>query len=58
VTAAGLGAAARSPWVRGVAPVYPPVVAGIVVVTGNHYVVDAAGGWALGRLALRLAGAV
>jgi membrane-associated phospholipid phosphatase len=57
VTAAGLGAAARSPWVRGGAPLYPPVVAGIVVVTGNHYVVDAVGGWALGRLALRLAGA-
>jgi hypothetical protein len=56
VTAAGLADAARTPWVRRLAPGYPPAVAGTVFVTGNHYVVDAVAGWLLGRLALRLAG--
>jgi hypothetical protein len=56
VTAEGLASAARSRWVRRLAPAYPPAVAGTVFVTGNHYVLDAASGWALARLALRLSG--
>jgi len=56
VTAAGLAEAARTPWIRRAAPGYPPAVAGIVFVTGNHYVLDAVAGWALGRFALRLSG--
>lgn len=56
VTTAGLGAAARRRWVRRVAPAYPPLVTGTVLVTANHYVLDAVAGWALARLALRLAG--
>jgi hypothetical protein len=55
VTAAGLADAARTPAVRRLAPAYPSAVAGIVFVTGNHYVLDAVAGWALGRLALRIA---
>jgi hypothetical protein len=55
VTAAGLADAARTPAVRRLAPAYPSAVAGIVFVTGNHYVLDAVAGWALGRLALRVA---
>lgn len=56
VTASGLRATARSPWVRRLAPGYPPAVALVVFATANHYVVDAVAGWALARLALRLAG--
>jgi len=56
VTAAGLRSAARNPWARRLAPGYPPAVALVVFATANHYVVDAAAGWALARLALRLAG--
>ena len=55
VTAAGIAATAQSPWTRRLAPGYPPLVAFIVLVTANHYVADAVGGAALGRLALRLA---
>jgi hypothetical protein len=54
VTAEGLASAARSRWVRRLAPAYPPAVAGTVFVTGNHYVLDAAAGWALARVALGL----
>ena len=56
VTAAGLRSAGRSPWTRGLAPGYPPAVALVVFATANHYVLDAVAGWALARLALRLAG--
>ena len=55
VTAAGLREAARSPWARALAPAYPPAVGFTIVVTANHYVLDAAAGWALARLALRAA---
>jgi len=55
VTAAGLRDAGRSPWVRRLAPGYPPAVALVVFATANHYVLDAVAGWALARLALRLA---
>ncbi len=55
VTAAGIAATARSPWARRLAPAYPPGVAGIVLVTANHYVVVALAGGILGRAALRLA---
>jgi diacylglycerol O-acyltransferase len=53
VTASGIGSTARGPWARLLAPGYPPLVALIVLVTANHYVADAIGGAALGRLALR-----
>ncbi len=56
VTAAGIAATAENPWVRRLAPGYPPLVAFIVLVTGNHYVADAIGGAALGKTALRLSG--
>jgi len=55
VTAAGLRDAGRSPWTRRLAPGYPPTVALVVFATANHYVLDAVAGWALARLALRLA---
>jgi len=55
VTAAGLRDAGRSPWMRRLAPGYPPAVALVVFATANHYVLDAVAGWALARLALRLA---
>jgi len=52
VTASGLRTTG-GPWTRRLAPGYPPLVAAIVLVTANHYVLDAVGGAALGRLALR-----
>jgi hypothetical protein len=55
VTASGLKATSPSAWVRRLAPAYPPVVAAIVFVTANHYVLDAVAGSALGKAALRLA---
>ncbi len=54
VTAEGLAETARTPAVRALAPLYPPFVAAVVLLTANHYVVDAVAGSALGRLALRL----
>jgi membrane-associated phospholipid phosphatase len=56
VTAAGIAATARGPWARRLAPAYPPLVALVVIVTANHYVLDAVGGAVLGRLALRVSG--
>ena len=41
--------------VKAVARAYPPLVALVVVGTGNHYVLDAVGGAALGAVARRLA---
>ena len=55
VTAAGIAATARSRWARAAAPGYPPLVAVIVLVTANHYVLDAVAGAALGAVALRSA---
>ncbi len=55
VTAAGVAEAAHSPWTRAAAPAYPPLVALVVFVTGNHYVLDAVGGGALAAAGLRMA---
>jgi PAP2 superfamily len=58
VTAAGIAGTSRSPLVRRLAPAYPPLVAAIVFVTANHYVLDAVAGAALGAAALRVARAL
>ncbi|HXV56678.1 MAG TPA: phosphatase PAP2 family protein [Gaiellaceae bacterium] len=55
VTAAGIHRTSRSPALRALAPAYPPLVALVVFVTANHYVLDAVAGAALGSLALKLA---
>jgi hypothetical protein len=55
VTAAGVAAAAESAALRAVAPAYPPLVAAVVFVTANHYVLDAVAGAAIAGVALRLA---
>lgn len=55
VTAAGVAAASESPVLRAAAPAYPPLVAGVVFVTANHYVLDAVAGAAVAAVALRLA---
>ena len=55
VTAAGVAAAGESPLLRAVAPAYPPLVAAVVFVTANHYVLDAVAGAAVAAVALRLA---
>ena len=53
VTAEALAATARSGIVRGAARIYPPAVAVVVLVTANHFVLDAVAGALLGRAALR-----
>ncbi len=55
VTATGIAETSRSPFVRRVAPAYPPLVALTVLATANHYVLDAVAGAALGFTGLRLA---
>jgi hypothetical protein len=55
VTAAGIRGASGSPVLRGLAPAYPPLVAAVVFVTANHYVLDAVAGAAVAGVALRLA---
>ena len=54
VTAAGVAAASESPVLRAVAPAYPPLVAAVIFVTANHYVLDAVAGAAVATVALRL----
>jgi hypothetical protein len=54
VTAAGIAQTSRSPLARTFAPAYPPLVAGVVFITANHYVLDAVAGAALGFAALRV----
>ncbi len=54
VTAAGMTAASESPVARALAPAYPPLVAAVVFVTANHYVLDAVAGAAIAAGALRL----
>ncbi len=54
VTAGLLAERSRSPGVRLVARAYPPLVALVVVATGNHFVLDVAAGAGLGALARRL----
>ena len=58
VTAEGLRQTSRSQAVRWLAPAYPPVVAWVVLATANHYVLDVAAGYGLGKLALRCARAL
>ena len=58
VTAAGIAGTSRSRTLRALAPAYPPLVALIVFVTANHYVLDAVAGAALGTAALRVARAL
>lgn len=58
VTAAGIAATSESPTLRTLAPAYPPLVAAVVFVTANHYVLDAVAGAAVASLGLRLARAL
>jgi hypothetical protein len=55
ITAAGIRETSERPLVQALAPAYPPLVAAVVLLTANHYVVDAVGGAVLGRVAVRLA---
>ena len=55
VTAAGIESASESRVLRTLAPGYPPLVAAVVFVTANHYVLDAVAGAAVAGVALRLA---
>ena len=55
VTAAGIAETSESAVARALAPAYPPLVALVVFVTANHYVLDAVAGATLGLAALRLA---
>jgi PAP2 superfamily len=54
VTAAGVMTASESPALRAAAPAYPPLVAAVILVTANHYVLDAVAGAAVAAVALRL----
>jgi PAP2 superfamily len=58
VTAAGIAGTSRRRALRALGPAYPPLVALIVFVTANHYVLDAVAGAALGTAALRVARAL
>lgn len=55
VTGAAIAETAESALVRRLAPAYPPLVALVVFVTANHYVLDAVAGAALGGAGLRFA---
>jgi PAP2 superfamily len=55
VTSAGIVGASESAALRALAPAYPPLVAAVVFVTANHYVLDAVAGVAVAGVALRLA---
>jgi hypothetical protein len=54
VTGAGLARRSASPLGAAGWTAYPAVVAAVVVATGNHFVLDCAGGAVLGALARRL----
>jgi hypothetical protein len=54
VTSAAVRAGAAGALPRALALAYPPAVAYLVVVTANHFVLDAAAGAALGLVSLRL----
>jgi len=58
VTAEGIRETSRSRTVRRLVTLYPPLVAGVVLVTANHYVFDVVAGYGLGKLALRAARAL
>jgi PAP2 superfamily protein len=55
VTGAEIARRSDSPVVRTVARSYAPLVATVVAGTGNHYILDAVAGAALGGVARRLA---
>ena len=55
VTATGIVETSESPLARALAPAYPPLVAVVVFVTANHYVLDAVAGGALALAVLRAA---
>jgi hypothetical protein len=57
-TAAGLRAVADDPLLRAAAVAYPPAVAATIFATGNHYVLDAVAGSALGAAALGVSSAL
>jgi hypothetical protein len=58
VTAAGLAETSSAAVVRRLAPAYPPLVAAVVFVTANHFVLDAVVGALVGALGLRVAKAL
>ena len=58
VTAAGIVATSESATLRALAPAYPPLVAAVVFVTANHYVLDAVAGAAVATIGLRVARAI
>jgi hypothetical protein len=55
VSAAGIAQTSGSGVLRALAPAYPPLVALVVFVTANHYVLDAIAGAGIAALGLRLA---
>jgi len=55
VTGAAIAQTAESAFARRLAPGYPPLVALVVFVTANHYVLDAVAGAALGAAGLEVA---
>jgi hypothetical protein len=56
VIGAAVSQTAQSRVVRWSGPAYAPLVAGVVLATGNHFVLDVAAGALLGAASLRLAG--
>jgi hypothetical protein len=58
VTATGLRRTARRAVFRRIAPAYPPLVTAVVIVTANHYVLDAVVGAGIAVVGLRLARAL
>jgi hypothetical protein len=57
-TAAGLRSLTDDPVARAAAAAYPPAVAFTIFATGNHYVLDALAGSALGAAAVRVSSAL
>jgi hypothetical protein len=55
VTGTGVRETSSQPLVRSLARVYPAGVAAVVLLTANHYVLDAVAGAGLGRVVLRTA---
>lgn len=54
ISAETLHRCSPNPLVRGLVRCYPPAVAAVVVVTGNHFVLDVAAGALLGKVMLRV----
>jgi hypothetical protein len=55
VTDAAIRATSVNPLVRHASRLYAPLVAGVVIVTANHYVLDVVAGAALGKAGLAAA---